>query len=48
MAYLAIQLGADAHGFLVRNGWTLVGVAIALVMALYLAMRWNERRAQLL
>src|SRR4051794_17254903 len=27
MAYLALQLGADAQGFLTRNGWTLVGVA---------------------
>jgi membrane protein YqaA with SNARE-associated domain len=44
MAYLALQLGADARGFLTRNGWTLVGVAIGLVFLLYLAIRWNEGR----
>ena len=31
MAYLALQLGADAKGFLTRNGWTLVGIAIGVV-----------------
>ena len=44
MAYLALALGADARGFLTRNGWTIVGVAIAMVYLLYLAMRWSERR----
>ena len=46
MAYLALQLGADARGFLTRNGWTLVGIAIGLAFLLYIAMRWRERRAQ--
>jgi membrane protein YqaA with SNARE-associated domain len=44
MAYLGLQLGADAQGFLTRNGWTLVGIAIGLSLALYWAMRWSERR----
>jgi len=44
MAYLALQLGADARGFLTRNGWTIVGVAIGVAYLLYLAMRWSERR----
>ncbi len=45
MAYLALQLGADAQGFLTRNGWTVVGIAIGLAFALYFAMRWSERRS---
>ena len=44
MAYLALQLGADAQGFLVRHGWTLVGIALGVAFALYWAMRWSERR----
>ncbi len=44
MAYLALQMGADAQGFLTRNGWTLVGIAIGLAFALYFATRWDERR----
>jgi membrane protein DedA with SNARE-associated domain len=44
LAYLALQLGADAKGFFTRNGWTIVGVAIGLAYLLYLAMRWSERR----
>jgi membrane protein YqaA with SNARE-associated domain len=44
LAYLALQLGADARGFLIRNGWTLVGVALGVVFALYWAMRCSERR----
>jgi membrane protein YqaA with SNARE-associated domain len=44
LAYVALQLGADARGFFTRNGWTLVGGAIGLVFLLYLAMRWAEGR----
>lgn len=44
LAYLAMQLGADARGFLTRNGWTIAGVAIGLAYLLYLAMRWSDRR----
>lgn len=44
MAYLAMQLGADARGFLTRNGWTIAGGALAAAYLLYLAMRWSDRR----
>ena len=47
LAYLALQLGADAQGFLLRNGWTLVGIAIGVALLLYLAMRWSEGRGQI-
>jgi membrane protein YqaA with SNARE-associated domain len=45
-AYLGLQLGADAHGFLVRNGWTLAGAAAGMAAALYLLIRLSERRSQ--
>jgi membrane protein YqaA with SNARE-associated domain len=44
VAYLALQLGADARGFLTHNAWTIVGVVIGVAYLLYLAMRWSERR----
>jgi membrane protein YqaA with SNARE-associated domain len=44
LAYLALQLGADAKGFLTHNGWRLVGIALAVALALHWAMRWSERR----
>jgi len=44
-AYLGVRLGMDAQGFLQRNGWTLVGVAIGLAFLLYFLIRWNDRRA---
>jgi len=44
MAWLALQLGADAHGFLVHNAWTLVGAALAAALATYAVLYWNERR----
>ena len=43
-AYLGIRLGADAQSFLVRNAWTLAGIAIAAAAALLFAFRWNDRR----
>ncbi len=46
-AYLGIRLGMDAQGFLQRNAWTLIGVAIGLALVLYLLIRWNDRRAGL-
>jgi membrane protein DedA with SNARE-associated domain len=46
LAYLGIQLGEDAQGFLRRNAWTLTGVAIALAYVLYFLIRWNDRRRQ--
>jgi membrane protein YqaA with SNARE-associated domain len=43
-AFLGVKLGLDAQGFLERNAWTLVGVAIALAAALVALIRWAERR----
>lgn len=45
-AYLGVKLGADAQGFLQRNGWTLLGVALAMGLALLWLIRWMERRGQ--
>jgi membrane protein DedA with SNARE-associated domain len=42
--YLGIQLKADAHGFLIRNGWTLAGIALATALAIYAVMRASDRR----
>lgn len=47
LAYLGIQLGEDAQGFLQRNGWTLTGIALALTFVLYFLIRFNDRRRQL-
>ncbi|HEV3332891.1 MAG TPA: VTT domain-containing protein [Bryobacteraceae bacterium] len=44
-AYLGVRMGADAQGFLQRNAWTMVGVAIGLAFLLYFLIRWNDRRA---
>ncbi|HUI81851.1 MAG TPA: VTT domain-containing protein [Bryobacteraceae bacterium] len=46
-AYLGIRLGADAQGFLQRNAWTLVGIALGAAFVLYFLVRWNDRRASL-
>jgi len=43
LAYLSLQLGADAEGFLRRNAWTMIGVALALAFVLYFVGR--RRRA---
>jgi membrane protein YqaA with SNARE-associated domain len=43
-AYLAVRLGQDAQGFLVRNGWTLTAVALALAFALFALIWLNDRR----
>jgi membrane protein DedA with SNARE-associated domain len=44
LAYLGIQLGADAQGFLQRNGWTLAGIALAMALIFVFLVRFNERR----
>ena len=44
VAWVALQLGADAEGFLTRNGWTLLAVAIGVGHLFYGAMRWSDRR----
>ena len=43
-AYLGIKLGLDAQGFLQRNAWTLVGVALGVAFLIYVLIRWNDRR----
>jgi len=46
MVWLALQLGSDAHEFLVHNAWRLVGGALACALVMYLVMNWSERRRQ--
>jgi membrane protein YqaA with SNARE-associated domain len=46
LAYLGIQLGEDAQGFVQRNGWTLTGIALALTFVVYFLIRWNDRRRE--
>ncbi|HLK62663.1 MAG TPA: VTT domain-containing protein [Bryobacteraceae bacterium] len=45
-AWLGIQLREDAKGFLIRNGWTICGVALAATLALLFLVRLNDRRRQ--
>jgi membrane protein YqaA with SNARE-associated domain len=42
LAYLALQLGADAEGFLRRNAWSMAGVAIGLAFVLYFVARRRQ------
>jgi membrane protein YqaA with SNARE-associated domain len=46
-AWLGIQLGEDAKGFLIRNGWTICGIALAATLALVFLVRLNDRRQAL-
>jgi membrane protein YqaA with SNARE-associated domain len=43
-AYLGIRLGEDAHGFLLHNGWSIAGIAVAMVLVLVGLIRWRDRR----
>jgi membrane protein YqaA with SNARE-associated domain len=43
LAYLSLQLGADAEGFVRRNAWTMIGVVLGLAFVLYFVTR--RRRA---
>jgi membrane protein DedA with SNARE-associated domain len=45
-AYLGIQLGEGAEAFLRRNAWPLLGVAVAMAMGLYFAIRRGEHRGE--
>jgi membrane protein DedA with SNARE-associated domain len=45
-AYLGLHLGAHAEAFLRRNAWTLLGVALAMAMGLYVLLRLIGRRSQ--
>jgi membrane protein YqaA with SNARE-associated domain len=42
--YLGIRLGQDAQGFLTRNAWVLVGVALALATVVHVLMKLSDRR----
>ncbi len=44
LAWLALQLGENATGFLRRNVWTLAGLAFAAALAIVFLMRWRDRR----
>jgi len=44
LAWLGIQLGGDARGFLRHNGWMLAGAAGALSLVLVWLNRWNDGR----
>jgi membrane protein YqaA with SNARE-associated domain len=43
-AWLGLQLGQDAKGFLIHNGWTIAGVTLALALVLVFMVRLNDRR----
>jgi membrane protein DedA with SNARE-associated domain len=43
-AYLGVRMGRDAQGFLLRNGWTLTAVALALALVLFALIWLNDRR----
>jgi membrane protein YqaA with SNARE-associated domain len=43
-AYLGVKLGTDAHHFLQRNAWMIVGIVLVLAAAFYLLIQLNERR----
>lgn len=43
-AYIGVQLGADAQLFLQRNAFTIIGAALAMAIALYIAIRVKDRR----
>lgn len=44
LAYLGVQIGGDGAAFLKQNIWNLVGVSVALAVALYALVRFNDRR----
>ena len=45
-AYLGLHLGEHAEAFLRRNAWSLLGVAMAMAMGLYLLIRFAYRRSE--
>jgi membrane protein DedA with SNARE-associated domain len=48
LAYLGLQLGMDAQGFLIRNGWRLAGAVLAMAFVAYFLIRKVERRRAIL
>jgi membrane protein YqaA with SNARE-associated domain len=45
-AYLGIRLGVDAQGYLQRNAWTLIGIAIAVAAVLSVLAHWHSGRLE--
>jgi membrane protein YqaA with SNARE-associated domain len=45
-AYLGIQLGEGAEAYLRHNAWPLLGIALAMAMGLYFAIRLSDRGRQ--
>lgn len=45
-AYVGLLLGEHASEFLHRNAWYLLGIAVAIALAFYCALRWRDRRGQ--
>jgi membrane protein YqaA with SNARE-associated domain len=45
-AYIGIQLGEGAEAYLRHNAWSLLGVALAMAMGLYFAIRLSDRRSE--
>ncbi len=44
LAYLGAQIGGDGAAFLKQNIWSLVGISVGLAVALYVLVRFNDRR----
>jgi len=45
LTWRGMQLGADAQGFIIRNGWTLTGIALAIALAIVFVIRRRARTA---
>jgi membrane protein YqaA with SNARE-associated domain len=45
-AYLGIRLGVDAQGYLQRNAWTLIGIAMAVAAVLSVLAHWHSGRLE--
>jgi membrane protein YqaA with SNARE-associated domain len=43
-AWLGLNLGPHADAFLQRNAWSILGLALAMALVFYIAVRWSERR----
>jgi membrane protein YqaA with SNARE-associated domain len=45
-AWLGLQLGRDAQGFLIRNGWTIAGLFLLLALGAVLLVKRAERQPE--
>jgi membrane protein DedA with SNARE-associated domain len=45
LAFLGIQLGENAEGFLRHNGWGIVGGLVVMAFLIMIVMRWYDRRS---